>query len=247
LRAASLADQFASLVAEVPYEAKGIIYSEMLFLWAAALPAEPTRILESGRARGQSTHLISLCFPECPVVSIERDADSPDAAVAEARLRDCKHVDLRFGDSRTLLPEILAQGDVVFIDGPKGRKSLDLAFTLLKTGLVPMVFVHDCYQGSPERTFLEREVPTAFYSDHSEFVANNRYLDERIWEAAGSEGAEGWQPYLFQGEAQGSYGATMACLPHDETADYGRLIRKLNRAALFGRITRSVRKRITRD
>jgi hypothetical protein len=237
-------ERFESLAANVPYEAKGIIFSEMLFLWAAARDSQPSRVLESGRARGQSTHLLALCFDECPVISIERDADSPDAEVATRRLQGIDNVDLRYGDSRQLLPEILEYGDVTFIDGPKGRKSLDLAFTLLGTGCLSMVFVHDCYQGSPERRFLEREVPQAFFSDHDEFVTRFRFLDERIWNSAEGVGAEGWRPFLFQDVEQQSYSATMACLPHVATTDYKKLLARLNRSAFFGRVVRSVRKRL---
>src|SRR6266436_4138891 len=95
---------FRSRVAGIPYERKGILYSEMFFLHLCAQAVKPSRILESGRARGQSTLLLSTMFPDLHVVSIESDPNSPDVRVAQDRLRGRDNVSLRFGDATRILP-----------------------------------------------------------------------------------------------------------------------------------------------
>ena len=121
-RAEQAVDGFAALIHGVPYERKGVFFSEMLFLLAAAGRGFDGLVLESGRARGQSTFVLGSIFPESKIVSIEFDRNSPDSAVAEARLKDFDHVELLYGDSRRLLFEHLRPGAVVVIrhEGPKG-------------------------------------------------------------------------------------------------------------------------------
>ena len=77
---------------------------------------KPARIIESGRARGQSTHVLALMFPESEIASIEFDEKSPDCLVAAARLASFKNVQLLFGDSTKLIPSMLIENDVVLID-----------------------------------------------------------------------------------------------------------------------------------
>ncbi|MEO5362616.1 MAG: hypothetical protein H7838_03205 [Magnetococcus sp. DMHC-8] len=171
-------DTFAALVAGVPYEAKGILFSEMYFLDLCTRPVRPVRVLESGRARGQSTLLLARIFPALPVISLEHDPASPDVAIAARRLEGLAQVDLRFGDATRLLPAMVQDGDVVLIDGPKGFASLRLAFRLLATGRVRMVFIHDVGVGTPERAFLETVAPETIYSDHPDFARTAHGLDE---------------------------------------------------------------------
>jgi len=171
-------ERFRRRVAAMPYERKGILYSEMLFFCVCAASSQPRRILESGRARGQSTLLLALCFPELQIVSLEHDAGSPDVPVAAARLEPFRNVELRFGDATRLLPELAAEGDVVLIDGPKGFRSIRLALKLLAQGRVSMVFLHDMTRGTPERRFLEGHVPGTLYSDEPGFAALARRLDD---------------------------------------------------------------------
>src|SRR5437773_1580191 len=168
---------FQSRVAGIPYERKGILYSEMFFLYLCAQAAKPTRIFESGRARGQSTLLLSAIFPDLDVVSIESDADSPDVQVAQERLRGRDKVSMRFGDATRILPAEVRKGDVVLIDGPKGFRGLRLALRLLAPGRVTQVFIHDCGLGTEERAFLDAHLRGALYSDSIEFAPVARIGD----------------------------------------------------------------------
>lgn len=211
--AQALAPAFEELSRTIPYEKKGILFSEMLFL-AALVPSRPEktlRIIESGRARAQSTLLLSRLFPDLPVVSIEFDPGSPDTAVAAERLKDCANVEALFGDSTQMLPQIVRAGDVVLIDGPKHFRALRLAMRLLNENQPHAVFVHDVHRGIPEREFLDRHAPLCAFSDDDAFVSRYRHLDDSCWQVEQSS-AGGDNPHCF-GNASGiSYGPTLAAL-----------------------------------
>ena len=81
--------------------------------------------------------------------------------------------------------------------------------------------------------------PTAFEEAYA-------HLDAPCWQAARDGGFESWQPHLFQGERQPSYGPTYACLPHRADASYGALLRRLGWTRTVARLARSLSKRRTR-
>jgi len=143
----------------------GIWESEMFLFYAAVNPFAPKQILESGRARGKSTLILARCFPDARVISVEYERQSENAAAAEAKLKSCKNVDLLYGDSREILPQGLRNGDAVLIDGPKDFRALKLALDLLRTGKPCAVFIHDFPPNSPQRKFVERNFPSAFFGD----------------------------------------------------------------------------------
>lgn len=156
-------------------ERKGICPSEMFFLYSLVVPLAPKLILESGRARAESTLALARCFPEARIVSVEFAHDHPDVPLAEAKLRPYPNVELLYGDSRTLLPPRLEPGCVVLIDGPKEFRALKLALRLLVTGQPAGVFMHDFGKTFPERHFVQRLFPGARFSDEPDLLA--RYAD----------------------------------------------------------------------
>ena len=208
-------EAFRGRIRGIPYERKGILFSEMFFLWLCARAAAPARILESGRARAQSTLLLAVTFPGLPIVSLEHDPASPDVAVAAARLAPYRNVELRFGDATRALPGIARPGDVALIDGPKGFRGLRLALRLLAQGRVAMVFLHDVSPGTPERRFLERWLPATLYSDDARFAGVARALDA---EANDIPEAHRWR----EGGAAQGYGYSLACLQRSTAAPYRR-------------------------
>ena len=223
-------DGYRARVARVPYERKGILYSEMFFFQVCVSHARPRRILESGRARGQSTLLLAVVFPELPVISIEHDPDSPDVPVAQERLRSCRNVELRFGDATRLLPALAQAGDVALIDGPKGFRGLRLALRLLAEGRARMIFLHDVGRDTPERRFLEKYLPGTLYSDDPRFARIAHVLDAA---------ASGDIPLGHQWETGGAplgYGYTLACLQWNPRVSY----RRLRWAAMVAGLSRRV-------
>ncbi len=176
----------------------------MFFFYASVAHLEPGRILESGRARAQSTLVLSLLFPEASIVSIESDVASPDVEIAAERLKGRSNVECRFGDSRLLLPQLLQPGDVILIDGPKDFRALKLALRLLRTGKPRAVFVHDLWLGLPARRFADRWIRGVFFSDNPEWVRRYSYLD-----------SSKKRPPSSSGEVRRAYGATMGSFPAD--------------------------------
>lgn len=211
--AGMLKGPFQAAIQGLAYENKGILYSEMLFLLACSRIRPFGRILESGRARAQSTRVLAALFPDKPIISVEFDPNSPDVAVAAARLKGLPNVELLFGDSMVLLPQSLQDGDLVIIDGPKHFRSLRLALQLLATGKPSFVFVHDLHRPTPERAFLDRFLPDTLFSDDPGFVEGFRGLDEECWALRDGGGAAGWKPHWFEGREMASYGPTLACIP----------------------------------
>lgn len=198
---------FARLVEGTPYERKGILSSEMFFFWLCARQFRPRRVLESGRARAQSTLILSRVFPQCEIVSVEHDRSSPDTAVAAQRLSGIANVRMLFGDACALLPKLAADGDVALIDGPKGHRGLRLAINLLADGRVSAVFIHDTGRGTPERKFLERHFPETVYSDDPRLAALSHHLDAQAQSDIPPE--HRWHG----GPPPAGYGFSLACIP----------------------------------
>ncbi len=228
---------------ETSYEQKGILFSEMLFLGACLDGQKPTRIIESGRARGQSTHVLALMFPDTEIASIEYDENSPDCPIAAQRLAPFKNVRLLFGDSTKLIPAMLREGDVVLIDGPKHFRAIRLALELMGTGKPAAIFVHDVDRSVPERHYLDQSVPGLAYSDETSFVQEFSSLDDKCWPVGGAHDTA-WEPYQFGTEGLKSYGPTMGCMRRGEVRVGLGARLGLEVAALKHRLGKSVAKRV---
>lgn len=216
---------FQRLIADVSYQRKGILNSEMFFLWLCAETVRPKRVLESGRAQGQSTLILARCFPHAEIVSVEHDRNSPDAVVAAERLKNEANVKLLFGDATRLLCDMARPGDIALIDGPKGLRGVRLGLSLLGTGKIPQVFVHDAGPGTAERGFFDRWLPSVRYSDEPELARNSHVLDDE--EAARMPSARRFAACA----GRRGYGYGLACLPYAPGVRYGEL---RWRAALAG-------------
>lgn len=228
---------------ETPFEQKGVLFSEMLFLGACLPGRKPARIIESGRARGQSTHVLALMFPDTEIASIEFDDQSPDCPISAQRLAPFKNVKLLFGDSTKLIPGMLQEGDVVLIDGPKHFRAVRLALELMATGKPSAVFIHDVDRSVPERHYLDQRVPGMLYSDDEAFVNEFSSLDDKCWPVGGAHDTA-WEPYQFGVGKLKSYGPTMGCLLRDQTkVGLGSRI-GLEIAALKHRLGKSLAKRL---
>ena len=199
-----LLPRYIALTSGLPHAKKGIRHSELLFFYALAARQQPARIIESGRARAQSTLVLSRLFPHASIVSVEADPNSADVAMAAERLRGCANVDCRFGDSIRLLPELLEPGDIVLIDGPKGFRALKLALRLLRTGHASAVFVHDLWLGSTTRRFVDRALPSALLSDEPRWVERYATVDSN----------KAIPPPAKPGERR-AYGATLGYFERD--------------------------------
>jgi len=170
--AEALLPEYREIISRIPPEAGfgGIWESEMFLFYSAVKPFAPKQILESGRARGKSTLILARCFPESRIISVEYDRQSENAPAAEAKLKGEANVELLYGDSREILPQKLQDGDAVLIDGPKDFRAIKLAIDLLRTNKPCVVFVHDFPPSSPQRKFVARNFPNAFFGDDPLFA-----------------------------------------------------------------------------
>ena len=140
-RATLMAPQFeAVLEKSSSFEIKGVLNSEMLMFVTLCNILNVEHIIESGRARAQSTEVITrwLCenAPKTRFDSIEFDSNSNDVDVAKRRIEATGYpVNLLFGDAFELLPSLLNEQvgkTIVLIDGPKGVDAAKLALAALE-------------------------------------------------------------------------------------------------------------------
>ena len=225
-----LLPHYLKITSDLSHESKGIRRSALFFFYAVTAPLAPKRIVESGRARAQSTLVLARLFPKASVVSLESDSHSPDVTVAAERLRKEANVDCRFGDSLRLLPQIVETGDVVLIDGPKDFRALKLAFRLLRTGRPSAVFVHDLWPGQPARDFVDRQARSALLSDEPAWVERYAALD-----------SSKLLPEPAPPGLRRVYGATLACFLGGEE-NYRRLLWRCAAAQGADRLRDNLRK-----
>ena len=204
----------AAMAAE-PFEARGILHSEMALIVAVCAAAGVEVVIESGRARGQSTYMLAKYLPNAIIHSVELRKDE-DAAFAERRLRSMRNVHLYYGNGIIVVPDLCRKfrlaRTAVILDGPKGNAALDV---LAQCEDATIGFVHDMRaldhgKPSPYRAEAERRYPgnRAFYSDHPDYVAATSWMDTAC--AASSD----WEPGKFHQpngtiEELGSYGPTV--------------------------------------
>lgn len=172
-------DDFKYATENIDDESRGILRSEAFFV-GALCGHNPERIIESGRARGQSTYLLAKSLPNTKIISIEYDKDSSDSNFALERLSGCENVKCLFGDSRKLIPELVQNGDILLIDGPKDMDALILIYKISKFANISKAFVHDAYNGSKLRKWLSFFKPNCICSDSSKFLQKYCHLDNHL-------------------------------------------------------------------
>ena len=145
-------DRFVDLedLAEERFEPYGIYHREMARILAVCRLLGIDMAIESGRARGQSTYVLAKYLGASRVethsVEFSRDAH---ATFAEDRLSIFgKNLILHYGNSFELIPRLLrsAQGRriAILIDGPQGRRAIDLLSECTKASQeVRVGFIHD--------------------------------------------------------------------------------------------------------
>lgn len=202
-------------LANEAYEARGIFNSEMALAIGTCADRGIEVILESGRARGQSTYLLAKYLPNVKVCSIERFRDD-DALFCERRLEGFNNVTLFYGDGRSLIPSLLnvyeGQKIAVIMDGPKGHPALELLESVKAS--VEVGFIHDMRKmdhGGASSFRLEAEKwPGAFFTDDPDYVDATKHMDAPVV-ALGI--AANWKPHYIGNEYIGSYGPTLGVFP----------------------------------
>ena len=176
---------FEKIIKDVPYENKGIFNSEMLLFCALSNYFKVSEIWESGRARGQSTKIIAEIYKgtDVKIHSIELLKDTEDSEIAEKRLKDYTNLDIKYGQSKIIIPENInkQKNTSVLIDGPKGMEAINLAGKLLENTNVKLVFLHDYHKDSPLRKVVKERFPNSFFTDNNDYVEEFKDLDDNCW------------------------------------------------------------------
>ena len=227
-----------------PYEPRGILNSELPLIVAACRTAKIDVLVESGRARGQSTDVLSRYLAGAgglELYSLERKRDA-DAEYCEKRLAGRKGLHLLYGDANFELPKLVrslrGKRIAVLIDGPKGRAAVELmAECVAASNDVVLGFIHDMYRRrygkpAPGRTACEALFPSAFYTEDEDYVALTRGADDAIW-AMPSAGLS--EPGKLKGGEIGSYGPTLAAIFVDD-ADRARARKRLRHVPILVRV-----------
>jgi hypothetical protein len=209
------------------YEQRGILNSEMLTVCALCDRLGAEVIIESGRARGQSTWVLARYFQHSgrsgrPVniasIELERDAD---AVFAEERLANFANVQLLYGDAFKMLPLMLKSLEgrriAILLDGPKGAPAIELLRRCFAQSTdVVAGFIHDTRRGTPQRAQLEESAHRVFFTDDEEFVAAYSHLDRTCVPGDGEEiTMHTWRPGMKGEDRIESYGPTLAILLPD--------------------------------
>lgn len=196
-------------IATEPYEQRGIIHSEAALIVHTCLRVGIERIVESGRARAQSTYMLAKYLPHVEIHSIEL-RENDDADFGRKRVGEFANVTLHDGDGAILIPEIVSQSGVptaVLCDGPKGHSAIEIVSRCLAYRHVLVGFIHDMRrldhgEPSPYRLSAEERFEIHRFSDDPVLVNGTSWMDAVVLEAGGPCGP--------QFEAQyGSYGPTI--------------------------------------
>jgi len=200
------------------FETKGIFNSELLFFYSLIKKYGIEHIIESGRARGQSTEIIARLTEKDGIVfdSIEFDKNSPDVLIAEERLKSFKQLKLHYGDSFEIMPKLIgSKKTAILIDGPKGVQAQKLGAMMLNHENVLLVFHHDVHRDATDvRGHMEQIYQkNILFTDDEKFVKEFSCVDSQCWiEQAKYEITSDWGPYKRGSKTMKSYSATLSVI-----------------------------------
>ena len=168
-------------------------------------------VIESGRARGQSTYLLAKYLPDTQIHSVELRGELLDEAVARERVALYSHVTLHAGDGSILVPELAKAASpkrtAILCDGPKGATAVAILERCFEDPHVIVGFIHDMRKldhggPSPHRQVAIDRLPNHKFSDDPVLVAGSSWMDEEIIKAGGPAGPAHEKEF-------GSYGPTV--------------------------------------
>lgn len=211
----------------IDYEERGILHSEMLAVISSIKEGGIEVIIESGRARGQSTKMLAQAFQNQPVKIISVELLKDEAAIfAEENLKEYKNIDLRYGDSNIVIPEILTlfkdKKVALLFDGPKGKDAYNiLAQVIIDNPNILLAFFHDCRKSSqdlpnPSREDIYPYFDRLFFTDDLTYIENFSSVDKKCLPKNNNINDNTWRPYLKGKTKIGSYGPTMGIVMPSE-------------------------------
>lgn len=197
-------------IAAEPYERRGILHSEMALIIHICRHHRIERVIESGRARAQSTEMLAKYLPDCQIQSFDMRGETDDEAFARERLAPYANVELHVGDGRLLVPlaaSLSACPTAILLDGPKGAAAVELLQDCFSWPEIRVGFIHDMRrldhgEPSPHRAAALDAFPRAQFSDEPALIAGSSWMDETILSAGGPCGPAHEAEF-------GSYGPTI--------------------------------------
>lgn len=206
---------------EIDFEERGILHSEMLAVIAMIKELNIDMVIESGRARGQSTMILANAFKGegLPIFSIDRE-ENKDTKFASLALSRYSFVKLIFGDSNILIPRLIRRFPekkiAVLFDGPKGKEAFRLFSKILPLNKNVIVgFFHDCRKSfkrmiNSSRSEIHSYFERIFFTDDDNYIAKFNHIDENCKTQEKDISVNSWRPYRKGWEKIGSYGPTLA-------------------------------------
>lgn len=197
-------------IAAEPYEARGILHSEMALIIDTCRRLHIEAVIESGRARGQSTYMLAKYLPGVAVHSVEL-RDHPDEQIARDRLAPFANATLWNGNGNDLVPGLAVSFPekriAVLCDGPKGAAAVSILERCFERANVVLGFIHDMRRldhggPSPHRADAVARLPRHAFSDDPRLVQKISWMDAGILEAGGPCGPKHEAEF-------GSYGPTL--------------------------------------
>ena len=197
-------------LAQEPYEHRGIIHSEMALIIHTCRRLRIEVVVESGRARGQSTYLLAKYLPDVAIHSVEL-RNGADEDFGGKRVAHLANLVLHSGDGRTLLPQIALASvpyrTAILCDGPKGAAAVAVIEECFEWPHVLVGFIHDMRKldhggPSPHRAAAVERFANARFSDDPLLVAGSSWLDANVIAAGGPVGPAHEREF-------GSYGPTV--------------------------------------
>lgn len=205
---------------KLPFESRGIINSEMLAILALIKELDIDIVIESGRARGQSTFVLAKALEKTPVRIFSLDySQDVDTKFSEKRLKPFKKVSLLYGDANKELAKLVSQfpdkNVAVLLDGPKGKEAFDIFASLV--ALYPQVkvgFFHDCRKSlgkmyNSGRDLLPTYFDRVFFTDDEDYVKCFKAIDKNCVTPLSKVQMGSFSPYHYGLNKIGSYGPTL--------------------------------------
>lgn len=202
-----MTDMFQALAQE-PYEHRGILHSEIAFMLYLVRRLGIAEIVESGRARAQSTYMLAKYLPDVAIHSIEARGGS-DTEYGVERVHDIPNVFLYDGDGAELVPELVRKFNkptAILCDGPKGAAAVSILERCFHYSHVKVGFIHDMRRldhggPSPHRAAAVERLPVHKFTDDPAYAWAS-WMDAKVVEAGGPCGPQHEAVY-------GSYGPTL--------------------------------------
>lgn len=214
-------------VTAIDYEFRGIFNSELVLITSLLKTLNISKILESGRARGHSTYVISkLLQGNMGFLLISMDFTRDQASLyAEERLSGEKSIELLYGDSNTMLRKIsrdkriqFEEGYGIVLDGPKGLNAMYLSMKLMRSNQPPkIIFIHDMRRLDKGKSSFHRYLCSiifdrVFFSDDFPITSEVLEVDKSVFSFIEPDEEYPIRPYHKGRYNIGSYGPTLAVI-----------------------------------